>query len=155
MFINDVCALHGTDGNNRSYTLPDFVQYWDSNDNMGFFQLDIIGGNESVLFKEYNCWITTAEQNIYESNIDGTVYCEADGLARRWRMPDDKIDESSDYYHRVYQIMIEDRFGDTCTAPWIRMTSPMTAAEKAWNIFWYGILGLDPGDGSQSEHSGW
>jgi hypothetical protein len=151
--FDDVWALHGTDGNNRSYTLPDFVQYWDSNDDMGFFQLDIIGGKEHALFKEYNCLVSNAEQSIMISDITGGIYCHADGLARRWRYPDE-IDESHNYYHRVYQIRIEDRFGDTCTAPWVRMTSPMTTAEKAYNIFFFGIFGAD-NSLSQSDHSGW
>ena len=151
--FDDVQALAGTDGDNRTYTLPDFVQYWDSNGDMGYFQLNTINDMEEAIFTEYNCLVSNVSQDIFIHNLSGATYCSAEGLARRWWPPTKYkyLQSAHSYYHRLYQIRIEDRFGDSCTCPWIRMTSPMTDSEKAYNFFWFGLLGVE----DNTDHGGW
>ncbi|MBQ1317325.1 MAG: hypothetical protein IIY46_07570 [Lachnospiraceae bacterium] len=145
----------GTDGDNRSYTRATFIQHAQQEYFMDAWWKDPNGEMHFNFFDEFNIGVPNARKEVFESTIDGTLYCDATGIARRYRLPYDPDGSKSsagahDYYHRVYQVMAVDRFGDTCTCPWIRMTSPMTTSEKAWNIFFTGIFGVHDGD-----HNGW
>ena len=152
--------LVGTDGNNRSYSWYDFIKY----DQAEEFMLPYYPDGDGQLIinwggKTYDVGVADTGKEVLESNIYGTVYCYATGIARRFRLPydfegDEAHHGAHDYFHRVYQIMVKDWLGDTCTTPWFRMTSPMTTSEKAYNIFFFGIFG-DEGQHSQSDHKGW
>jgi len=141
--------LIGTDGNNRDYTLNDFMVLLRSYGEYEEYWSHYYSDDFSDWLADHSCLVTPTEKYIMVSDITGGIYCNAGGLARRWR--ENGSTSPDDYEHRIYQLMIQDRFGDTCTAPWLRMTSPMTDAEKAYNFFFYGILGFTP----DSDHSGW
>lgn len=146
----------GTDKNNRSYTVGSFIDYPQEEEYMNNYHKDEFG-NMQFSFATYMVGVPCTEKWIAKSNYNGAAYCSAEGVARRYRFPydvggDDNSDTPSGYSHRIYQMMIIDRFGETCTSEWFRMTSPMTTGEKIINFIWYGLFGLE---NVSEDHNGW